>query len=64
VNYIPWSLVKMLHEERVNEGLRASCVKAALRASDSKRKFSLFKTRENSSQTKRERIYPTGKQRE
>jgi hypothetical protein len=54
----------MLHEERVNEGLRASCVKAALRASDSKRKFSLFKTRENSSQTKRERIYPTGKQRE
>lgn len=64
MNYIPWSLVKMLHEERVNEGLRASRVKAALRASDAQRKFKLFETGENSSQPEQKRIYPSGKQRQ
>jgi hypothetical protein len=45
MNYIPWSLVKLLHEERVDKALRAACVEAAFRASRPERKFRLFANR-------------------
>jgi hypothetical protein len=37
MNYISWSLVKVLHEKRVNEGLRAGCINTALRTAKSER---------------------------
>jgi hypothetical protein len=42
MNYIPWSLVKQIHEERVSKALQAVRVNEALRVSKPAKRFRLF----------------------
>ncbi len=50
MTYIPWSIVKLLHEERVNEALRIGRVNKALPAAKPTRRFRFFETKKNSRQ--------------
>jgi hypothetical protein len=42
MNYLPWSLVKQIHEERVTKALQSARVNEALRASKPPKRFRLF----------------------
>lgn len=45
MNYLPWSLVKLLHEERVDQALRAVRVNEILLTSKPVRPFRLFESK-------------------